>query len=91
MKISERMRDALRRMSAGWEPSGITDNTLVALEKRGLAEWKLQDGRPWGGFWKITDAGRQALSSYPGGHMPRAGAAQSFRVTGNLVRPTIEY
>jgi hypothetical protein len=52
----------LRRLSAGYPDSRITNPTGTALEKRGLTEWVRNPARPWGGEWNITDAGRAAIS-----------------------------
>lgn len=63
MRISKTMLRELQALADGRQKSNITSHTFKALENRGLAEWKLSDNRSWGGYWSITKAGREVLTT----------------------------
>jgi hypothetical protein len=63
-KLTYRQREVLRQLGAGDVRRSITNSTMNALKKRGLASYRLdQPQRLFGDpTWSITDAGRQALA-----------------------------
>lgn len=70
MKLSHKQKADLKSLLDSNSPvrnRGITNATLSALEKRGLAEIERVPSKHTPGYkvfrWKITDAGRVALSS----------------------------
>lgn len=67
MKLTASQRDYLRGLRDDpnrYAKRGITNATMTSLEKRGLAKIEvLNNPSGWKDFlWRITDAGRSALS-----------------------------
>lgn len=66
IKLTYSQRRQLQGLQVRPWRGGITNPTMCALEKRGLAEFKTEGG--WGnGTWSLTDAGKQHLKDNPHG------------------------